>query len=222
MAAGTSGPLGSAFQAHGEIARGEQRMYEVIVPRGATSLRARLSEVSDAGADLDLYVLDCATPEKKLDAKPAPELEKGNKTPPAPPAPCAPRGKAATVDRNGEVEVLTPTPGRWVVVVDAYAVPSGRTSYSYLDVFTHPRLGAVAAADFPSRRDPGASWNLPAHVWVAGSPDGDSSEQSLPGNGRSLLARFLVTSSDWRATNGSGATLGSLDLPLGASLTKKR
>ena len=228
IASVTSASLGSAFQTRREIAQGEQHLYEVNVPQGAASLRARLSEVAEARADLDLYLFDCSALGKKPEASPAPEREKGNKAPPAPPAPCAPRGKAATVERDGEVEITMPAPGRWVIVVDAYSIPSGRTAYTYLDVFTHPRLGAVVAADSPARRDTGGAWISPAHIWVASQSKESQPEGSLTGNGRSLLARIVVTNPDWRVTGaeliaptGSTATLGSIDLPLGTSLTKK-
>src|SRR5262249_54448765 len=67
----TTGPgtLASAFQTSRKIAQGEQHLYEVIVPKGATSLRAKIG-TADKGADLDLYLLDCTDPVPKPDAKP--------------------------------------------------------------------------------------------------------------------------------------------------------
>ena len=199
--------LGSAFEGTRSIAAGEQHAYEVVVPKGATLLRARIGDISDGGADLDLYLLDCSVPEPKPADKVAPEKEKGNKGPAAAPASCAPRAKAAAVTAGGEVEIADPAPGRWVIVVDAYSVPSGRTTYLYADAFTHPRFGALAASDVPDRRDAGAVWSAAAHAWAA----------SLPEAPRTLVGRAIVTSREVRAPNGSPVTLGSLDIALGAA-----
>ena len=59
-----------------------------------------------------------------------------------------------------------PNPGRWVVVIDAYRVPSGSATYAYVDAFGDPKLGAVAVADSVADRATGARWTAPAHAWV--------------------------------------------------------
>ncbi|HEV8150818.1 MAG TPA: S8 family serine peptidase, partial [Gemmatimonadales bacterium] len=53
--------LGSAYRTTRTIQQGEQHLYEVMVPRGATSLLARVSDVAPQ-ADLDIYLLDCTAP----------------------------------------------------------------------------------------------------------------------------------------------------------------
>jgi hypothetical protein len=174
--------LGSAVQKQATIAQGEQHLYEVIVPEGATTIRAKVFDVA-AGADLDLYLLDCTAPPKR-DETPARELEKGNKAPAAPDPSCAVRAKSDDVDGSGEVELSYPAAGRWVVVVDAFAVPGGRTDYRYLDVFTHPRFGTLAVADSPVSRAPSAAWTVRGSLWIA----------SLPDAPRQLHARVSVTS----------------------------
>ncbi|HEV8148615.1 MAG TPA: hypothetical protein VGP61_00370, partial [Gemmatimonadales bacterium] len=113
--------------------------------------------------------------------------------------------KAATVESGGEVEVHDPAAGRWVVVVDGYAVPQGGTSYAYLDLFTNPRLGTLSVTDVGERREPGLAWNALAHLWAA----------SPPAAGRSLMARIDATSRELKSGAGSPATLGALYLELG-------
>jgi hypothetical protein len=202
-AGASNGALGSAFQTTRTIAQGEQQLYEVIVPEGATSLRARVSGVADSRADLDVYLLDCTSADKPP-AQAPPEKEKGNKAPPLAPPVGQPKSKAATVDAGGEVEVLDPTPGRWVIVVDGYRVPAGRTTYSYLDVYTHPKLGTLAVTDTAERRDPGAQWKTAAHAWVA----------SVPESSRALMAEIAVTSPDARTASGAPIVLGYIYVPL--------
>jgi len=68
-AAAAAVELASASQARGMIGEDEQRVHEVIVPEGATSLYAAVS-VSDPAADVDVYLLDCSVPEEKPAAPP--------------------------------------------------------------------------------------------------------------------------------------------------------
>ena len=198
-AAASSVDLGSVRRARGSIAQGEQRVYEIVVPKGASSLRARVSGVADSGADLDVYLLDCTSPEKsgneaaeKEKEKEKKELEKGNKSPMRPAPLCGPVAKAADVGSGGEVGTLNPKPGRWVVVVDAFSAPHGPTDYEYLDIFTAPRFGSLASADLPEDRAPAAAWTAPSNAWTA----------TLPEPPRVLGGVAIVTSKD--VTMGSG------------------
>jgi hypothetical protein len=214
-AAAGSAPLGSAWRTSATIGAGEQQIFEILVPKGASSVRAAIARVGDAGADLDLYLLDCTEPEKP--AEPPKELEKGNKAPAAPDPACAARAKAD--DRLGEadVEVVQPRAGRWLAVVDAFAVPSGKTAYDYLDVATHPRFGTLSVADVADDRAPAAAWTVKGQIWVA----------EVPAAPRRLHARVLVTSGaiaqPVRTVEGFGTTglfnwllpVGTLDLGAG-------
>ena len=53
---GQGGPLGTAAVQRPTIAAGARQSYDVVVPAGATRLDAAISNPSDPGADLDLYV----------------------------------------------------------------------------------------------------------------------------------------------------------------------
>jgi hypothetical protein len=124
VAAAVPVEFGSATRRSATIGQGEQHLYEFTVPKGATSLLARVGGVGDAHADLDVYLLDCTEPEKAPEEK-ATELEKGNKAPPAPKPICGTVAKAADVGIDGEVSVSNPKAGRWLVAVDGYSVPDG-------------------------------------------------------------------------------------------------
>ncbi|HEY2975554.1 MAG TPA: S8 family serine peptidase [Pyrinomonadaceae bacterium] len=179
--------LGSAFKTKREIEQGEQHMYEVMVPEGATLLYTRVSDVADTRADLDVYLVDCtALAENHRCVK------------------YEPRRKATTADPGGEVEVRNPAPGLWKIVVDAYSVPSGRTTYSYLDVFTHPRFGSLTATDTLEKRGPGDTWTTTAHAWIA----------NLPEAPRILQIRIIATGLDVKARDNNLVPLGSLDFLL--------
>ncbi len=211
-AALTSEAVASSFQTTRSIKQGEQQMYEVMVPKGATSLRARVNGVTDANADLDVYLLDCTATEKKPSEAAPPEKEKGNKAPPMPPPNCTPRAKAATVDAGGEVEIPNPAAGRWAIVVDAFSVPDGQTSYNYVDVFAHPRFGGVTAADDGEQREPGSSWDSTAHVWVASPPHAPRTTQAI----------LDVISPEVQVNNRQAVPLGELWMPLGPPMSAEK
>ena len=185
VAAVTSVELGSASRRSVTIAQGEQHLYEIVVPKGTTSLFAKVRGASDARADLDVYLLDCTEPEKVPEETPA-ELEKGNKAPPAPKPTCGTVAKAADMGPGGEVGVAGPKAGRWVVVVDAYSLNRGPVKYEYVDFFTHPSFGSIAVADPPEERKPSTRWTAKANAWAA----------SLPTAPRDLAGRIIVTSPD--------------------------
>jgi hypothetical protein len=84
---------------------------------------------------------------------------------------CAVRAKNDEAGSNGEVEFPNPHAGRWVVVVDAYRVPAGHTSYDFHDVFNHPKFGVFAVTDTSSERSTGQAWSAQTHLWNATRPE---------------------------------------------------
>jgi hypothetical protein len=205
VAAATSVELGSASRRSATIGHGEQNLYEIVVPKGTTSLFARVNGVSDARADLDVYLLDCTEPEKAPEEKPA-ELEKGNKAPAAPKPTCGTVAKAADVGPDGEVGVTSPKAGRWVLVVDAYSLNGRPVKYEYVDFLTHPRFGSIAVADPPEERKPSATWTAKANAWVV----------SLPDPPRQLGARLIAGSEDVTTSAGRFGQGAKLPIPLGS------
>jgi hypothetical protein len=213
-AAATAVELGSAIRKSATIAQGEQHLYEIQVPKGTTSLSARVSGVSEGRADLDVYLLDCTEPEKVPEEKPG-ELEKGNKAPLAPKAICGTVAKAADVGPGGEVDVANPKAGRWVVVVDGYSLQGRPVRYEYSDFLTHPSFGSIAVADTPEERKPSVAWTAKANAWAA----------SLPAAPRQLAGRLLVTGPDVAGWGGPFdrrqkqlISLGSTELWFGADV----
>jgi len=199
------GAMASAYRVSRAIAPGEQHVYEVLVPKGAGSLRARIAGAG-GGADLDLYLLDCTTAPTRATPRPY-DRTGGGKSPPRPGPDCAPRAKAAGPGPNGEVEIADPAPGRWVVVVDGYALPNGPTQYDYLDAFTHPRFGAIAVSDVADDRRAGTSWTASAHAWAA----------TLPEAPRVLMGRVSVVSrSATQTVTGPDGSQRQVPVALGA------
>jgi hypothetical protein len=137
-------PLGSARREQPTIRNGEQRQYEVDVPAGSTSLMVRVSGVSDPAADLDVYVFDCSGKE------------------------CRRSGQTDSDPHGDEiVTIANPAAGKWKVVVDGASVPSGGTTFRYLDVVFNPSYGAVNTSDVPDERKTGAKWTAAAQTWLA-------------------------------------------------------
>lgn len=143
-AAGTD--LGSAKVDKPTIADQEEQQYPIEVTPGATTLRAKIGNTSDAGADLDLFVFNCTS------------------------GACIIAGSSADGDSEEAVTVNNPAAGTWVVLVQGFAVPAGDTTFDYLDVFGGPSFGTVAIADTNQARPGGSSWTVPATVTAGAAP----------------------------------------------------
>lgn len=190
--------LGSAVEARRTITAGEQQAFDMQVPKGADTLLVRISRPSVAGADLDLYVFDCtADPEKKREA---------------------PAYGSASPGSDEWVRVAEPAPGRWVVIVDAFHVPGGRTGYDFLDAFTGPAFGSVDTADAAEERAAGATWTAKGHAWIASTPEAP----------RRLFGFIPLVNPSIKTTGGYGAAgaepaallgLGELTFAQGGSKT---
>jgi hypothetical protein len=135
--------LGGARRERTTIRNAEQLQYEIDVPAGSTSLMVRASEVTDPAADLDVYVFDCTGRE------------------------C--RNPQTDSDPVGDeiVTIQNPAAGKWKVVIDGASVPSGSTSFAYLDVVGNPTYGAIASSDLPKERKNGEQWTAPTNTWLA-------------------------------------------------------
>jgi hypothetical protein len=118
-------------------------MFEVEVLPGSMALVVRAFEPSDPGADIDVYLFNCTDDE------------------------C----EAATADADpvGDefVVIQNPAAGTWKIVVDAASVPSGSTTYEYMDAVFNPAYGMVNTADLPQERNEGARWTAKVHKWIA-------------------------------------------------------
>jgi hypothetical protein len=136
--------LGSALLQTPTIAHLEVQEFEVVIPAGATSLRATIGSPSDPGADLDLFVL------------------RPNGTT---------AGQSADGDSEESVTIPNPVAGTWTIRVDGFDVPAGSTTYDYIDVFfTTPSFGSISVTDANAVRPAGGSWTVPATVTAAAAP----------------------------------------------------
>ncbi|MBM7771924.1 subtilisin family serine protease [Actinokineospora baliensis] len=139
-------PLGSAKLGTLSITDGQNQQYQVVVPAGSTSLRAKIGKTSDVGADLDLAVFNCTS------------------------GSCVLAGQQADGDSEEEVTIANPAAGTWIVLVQGYAVPAGTTTYSYLDVFANPAFGTVSVTDTNATRAAGAQWTVSGTVTANQAP----------------------------------------------------
>jgi hypothetical protein len=161
--------FGSAFQATPTIANLAQQQYPVTVSAGSTSLRATIGSPSDPAADLDLFVFNCTT------------------------GTCVLAGQNADGDSEESVTIANPAAGAWAVLVDGFAVPSGSTTYKYVDVFVNTAFGSVSVTDANALRPSGSSWTVPGSVTA----------NAAPASGRVLLGNVQVRT-DANVLVGSG------------------
>ena len=138
--------LGSAFQGVPTIDNHAQQQRAVTVTPGSTSLRATIGSPSDPAADLDLFVYNCTS------------------------GTCVLAGQSADGDAEESVTIANPAAGVWVVLVDGFSVPAGKTTYDYVDVFTNPAFGSVAVTDANALRPSGSSWTVPGSVTANAAP----------------------------------------------------
>ncbi len=165
-AAAKGGSLGSAKSGRESIGNGQSQTFTVDVPAGASKLDVKIGNPSDAGADLDLFVT-------------------------------GPGGSKQSADGDSEeaVSYANPAPGTYTITVDGYSVPSGTTSYDYLDVFYAGSLGTITVDPAPFGLASGESHTVTGTV-TANQPAAD---------GRSLFGAMNVVSED-------GALLGTGDV----------
>jgi hypothetical protein len=143
-ASGTT--LGSARIATPTIANLAQQQFPITVTPGSTSLRATIGSPSDVGADLDLFVFNCTT------------------------GTCVLAGQSADGDSEESVTLANPAAGLWIVLVDGFAVPSGSTTYKYVDVFSNPAFGSVSLSDANALRPSGSTWTASGTVTANAAP----------------------------------------------------
>jgi hypothetical protein len=139
-------PLGSAHLDTPTINNGQDQTVDIIVTPGSTSLRVKIGGASDAGADLDLFLFNCTS------------------------GACVPVVQSAGGSAEESVTVANPAAGRWMALVNGFAVPSGSTSYKYLDVFANPAFGTVSIADANAARGSGGSWTVTGVVTANAAP----------------------------------------------------
>ena len=166
--------VGASRRVQGTIRAHEQQVYEIDVPAGSASLVARAGKASDAGADLDVFVYDCSGKECRAAGASADPL-------------------VSSGARDEVVMIQNPAAGKWKVVVDAASVPSGSTTYDYVDVVFNQSFGMVAANDQPGKHAGGSQWSVQTGVLAVAIPEGRTPYTALLLEGRaSATDRFTI------------------------------
>ena len=143
-------PLGSARRGVFTIANHTQQEYTTNIPAGSTSFRATIGGPSDPAADLDLFVYQCSDSSCTTRTL---------------------RGQSADGDAEESVTIANPAAGTWLVLIDGFSVPSGSTTYNYVDIFANAGLGSVAVNDANAPRPSGSSWTVPGSVTAGAVPE---------------------------------------------------
>lgn len=151
-------PLASRSASERKIAEGEQQIIDMDVPEGAKQLTARIHSTAASGSDLDLYVY---------------EIVKGI---------AILRGQSDGPTSDETVTIPAPDAGKWKIVIEAFHLAAGTTTFHYEDLLFHPAFGSVEVDDKPAMRAHGASWSAAAHIDL----------KATPGAGRTLAAELPV------------------------------
>ncbi len=177
-----STPVGSARREQLEMGEMDRKMFEVEVLPGSTALLVRTMKTSDPEADLDVYLFDCTNDDGEC------------------------RAARTDADPVGDEYVMVPNPsaGLWKIVVDAASVPTGQTTFEYMDVVLNSAYGMVGVVDLPQERDRNARWMAKAHIWLGGVPHEA---------GREPFAGLVVQG---QAAGAAPFTVSLLELPRGA------
>ena len=138
--------LGAAFSTRPTIFQGAPQLYSVQVPAGSSSILARINNASDSAADIDLYLFNCTGPT------------------------CVLAAASTSPTANELVSVPNPTPGKWIVYVDPFSVPSGSTQYDYVDLYASAAFGSVSVADATAVHPYGTSWTRTATATAVSQP----------------------------------------------------
>jgi hypothetical protein len=182
FAASTTVQTGSSFVSVRErtatITAGAARQsHDIVVPAGTQNLQVTITDSTDLGADLDLYLYNCT------DAA----------------AGCVQVRSGTTASATESVSFPNPPAGLWRAEVDAFAVPTGSTTYKLTDIFTDNSTatgyGSVTVPDnTATARAAGASWTFVA----------TGTAKRAAGEGRFLRASVAV-----RLDSATGPILGS-------------
>ena len=124
---------------------GSQQQFVIQVPAGSTQLRAKIGNASDHGADLDLFLFRC---------NPS----------------CVLVAQSAGSTAEEQVTVNNPTATTWVALVDPFNVPSGSTTYDYVDAIANPAYGSVDVDNTPAALAAGGSDTRAGTVTALAAP----------------------------------------------------
>jgi len=142
-------PLGSAFSDRATLtSNGRQAIFDIDVPAGTETLTVKIGAPSDPNADLDLYLYDCSGKE------------------------CFAVEHGVGSSADEVVTISKPREGKWKALIDPFSIPSGRTTFDYLDVFTNPKFGTLTSSGGPAMREPGAKWTEEVSARVTTAPAG--------------------------------------------------
>ena len=141
-----AGTVGSAKSDRPTIGNGESKFFDIQVPAGAAKLTVAIGNPSDAGADLDLGLLNCTS------------------------GTCVLAGSSAGSTAEETASVNNPAAGLWRVQIDGYAVPAGTTQYDYFDVYTAVGLGTLTVSDSNADHAAGTSWTASGVITPLGQP----------------------------------------------------
>jgi hypothetical protein len=136
------GMVSEVRKIQGEMARGDRKVFEVNVPKGAGLLVADVRPLGTEQVDADLYLYDCSGEE------------------------CFLQRTSRSYRPEERVFVQNPKPGHWKVILDAGAAQAGHMRYEYRDFYAVPDAGMIGVLDAPLDRAPGTRWQATIKSWL--------------------------------------------------------
>ncbi len=147
--------LASVFLDKTVIEEGNQKIYEIDVPKGVDLLKVQIGQSSSPKADLDLYAFEMVEGTSVL------------------------RKKSNDLSSDEMITIENPNSGRWQIIVDAFNGFSGKTEFTYKDYFTHSLFGEIKTDDVSLLRAHGESWQSNLNINVSAIPLGRRSIHGL-------------------------------------------
>lgn len=142
-----SGAIGAMREEQGELRYGERQVVDLEVEDGASLLIAEVAGSGREAADFDLYLYDCTG------------------------TACTPARYGVSYNGRERVLVQNPSPGAWKAIVALHGVSSDAVSFTYRDIYIHPRFGGFHLTDEKAERQTGEKWSARGHIWLAERPD---------------------------------------------------
>ena len=124
----------------------ERVVVDIDVEEGQELLAVEILQRMKSDLDADLHLFECT---------------RGN---------CWSAYRSTKQGSNERITVEHPSPGRWKAVVVASGVNRGQLHVTYMDRYTHAKLGSLSTDDTTSRRESMDRWESRFNVWRVGCP----------------------------------------------------
>ena len=129
-----------------QLSPAERVVVDIDVEEGQQLLAVEIEPLAASDLDADLHLLECTRDS------------------------CWSAYRSTNVGSDERIIVEHPRPGRWRAVVVASGANRRELHVTYMDRYTHAKLGSLSTTDTIRKREPGERWESHLNVWRAGCP----------------------------------------------------